>query len=696
MKLKLWILSCLLIVSGLHSAMAQQMVWQWAQQSGGTGWDIVNDMAADSAGNIYTAGSFMGTARFGNSKLVSDGDRDAYFAKYSPEGKLMWAQKAGGKGYDYASCIQVAANGNIYIAGGHDKLAGFGKKSTSNKAYCLFVAAYNPKGELLWLHSFNGYYGDYITTMKTDQQGNIAFAGYFGDKLAMDESTVLKSQGRSDAFVALLDSTGNLRHSESFGGTGYDKISSLCTDAAGNVLVAGTFQQNITIGNTSLATDNAEQNGLFIAWLNSLGEPTEAHCVAKGKDIQAQSLLADKADKLYLAGNFADSISFDQTGFATMGSDDGFVAAFAAHGFAPLWTKQIGGQAYDHLFGMTAKGNGNICLAGSFSGRMEIDGNALETESYQSNLFATELNKLGQSLWAVKNGGTAESYPKALLADRSGNLIFSGSFRDTAMVRKTKLKSSGDEDIFLSKLYNCAQKKLRIKGDTLLCQGNYLKLDAGKGYELYQWSNGATERYTQINTEDRYMVKATDSIGCNLYDTLQVRQVPRPEVAIGKDTSIYNIQAIAFMADRDFDKYQWNNQTTTRSNTLSGKDLGEGEHKINLLATDQYGCTAEASLTLTVKNIEYADANALQNASISIFPNPSNGIINWNIEKLNFEKIDMSVVNSNGTVVWRKEVQDYIKGTDQIIDLQHLTKGTYYIRFQTIESSVSYKIVLIN
>lgn len=88
---------------------------------GGANDEIANDVCTDNSGNIYLAGVFTGTTDFDPSAnttlLTSNGNDDIFFAKYSPTGSFLFANKIGASGNQGASEIALYAPDDLYIAG---------------------------------------------------------------------------------------------------------------------------------------------------------------------------------------------------------------------------------------------------------------------------------------------------------------------------------------------------------------------------------------------------------------------------------------------------------------------------------------------------------------------------------------------------------------------------------------------------
>ncbi len=94
---------CVLLPLAIHGrgrADVGDLVLSRGATFGAAGVDLSGSIAADAAGNMYTTGTFRGTADFdpgpGVFQLTSAGDSDIYVCMFSPTGELRWAQSMGG------------------------------------------------------------------------------------------------------------------------------------------------------------------------------------------------------------------------------------------------------------------------------------------------------------------------------------------------------------------------------------------------------------------------------------------------------------------------------------------------------------------------------------------------------------------------------------------------------------------------
>ena len=223
-------------------------------------------VAVDGAGNIFLTGIYSGTLDFdptsptlGKITALSGpfGHADAFLAKLDPTGTF-----AAGSSYVLSTGGQDAAiNTGLGVAVTPDGTATFAgefQHSMTLGSFTLaggtrqdpFVARVDPTGHVLWAKDFNSNTtipGQEASTVAVDALGNSYVAGtYYGTispSAGISITSLNESGGGSsgDAFVAKLDSAGNVSYLRSFGGFGLDRARGIAADDVGNVTVIGTY-----------------------------------------------------------------------------------------------------------------------------------------------------------------------------------------------------------------------------------------------------------------------------------------------------------------------------------------------------------------------------------------------------------------------------------------------------------------------
>ena len=176
----------------------------WATSAGGAGSDSGAAVVVDSTGFLCVAGTFNGEATFGRTNITSAGQNDAYLAKYSQDGCIIWVRRLGGSYNDSARSVTADAAGNCYVVGSFQGTANFGPfELTANGGTDSFVAKLDRNGNVLWAKRAGGVSAESAEAMAVDSRGDSVVAGSFTDGAAFD-STILFGAGMEDAFVAKL------------------------------------------------------------------------------------------------------------------------------------------------------------------------------------------------------------------------------------------------------------------------------------------------------------------------------------------------------------------------------------------------------------------------------------------------------------------------------------------------------------
>jgi hypothetical protein len=349
----------------------------WASQAGGSGFDDYGlAIAADSAGNCYVTGAFSGQATFGDNIFNNLGGSDIFVAKYDTDGNLLWAKQAGGVSLNSGRGIAVDAAGNCYVTGVFQGTGPFGNTNLTAHSlvdYDVFVAKFDPMGELVWVQQAGGNLDDVGYGIAVDAAGNSSVTGYFKSPTATFGSVTLTNNAGTnspDIFVARYNSDGQLLWAKRAGGADFDSGYAVAVDPAGNSFVSGVFSGTAAFGAFALTNNPGATH--FLAKYSSAGNPLWAQKVNGGADDGSGVVAADAAGNSYLTGWFSGTASFGSTNLTSRGLDDLFVAKFDSAG-RQLWVKQAGGSDYDRGYGIAVDTKGNCYTAGFFAGTTVFD-----------------------------------------------------------------------------------------------------------------------------------------------------------------------------------------------------------------------------------------------------------------------------------------------------------------------------------
>ena len=106
-----------------------------------------------------------------------------------------------------------------------------------------------------------------------------------------------------------------------------------------------------------------------------------------------------------------------------------------------------------------------------------------------------------------------------------------------------------------------------------------------------------------------------------------------------------------------------------------------------------YACGSSGTI---LKFISYIGVDEIGNNFInaSIYPNPTNGFINIEMNSIDKEKFDLKILNSLGETVYEENGIQYTGAFTKHIDLSNLSNGVYFVQMQNEQKRIVKKIIL--
>ncbi len=125
------------------------------------------------------------------------------------------------------------------------------------------------------------------------------------------------------------------------------------------------------------------------------------------------------------------------------------------------------------------------------------------------------------------------------------------------------------------------------------------------------------------------------------------------------------------------DSYSWDfgNTTTGTGMTPTATYSSNGTYDVTLTVTDRCGATDDTTVTITVGGISVSEN--LYEATVDVFPNPSNGIFNVNVSSGNSE-FSVEITDLSGKLVYKSTQLNV--GENHSIDLSDKAAGVYTMR----------------
>lgn len=366
----------------------------WAFSIGGIGIEEGAALAIDAVGNVVITGAFRNSIDIDPSaatvSLTTNAAQDAFVAKYSPEGELLWGFKLGSiNGLDEGTDVTVDSNDDVYVTGWFNNTIDFnpaaGVVNTTSAGFSdIYLAKYSSAGAYQWVARFGGTGGEFPFALTCDNADNVYVTGDFQNTVDFDPSAatanVTAAAGISDAFIVKLTGAGVYQWAHGFGNTQEDHGYGLITDSDNNVYMLGAFSLAVDFDpSPAVASFTAVgDDDVFVAKYSSTG--AYVHTITFGGVFgfgnNGLAIARGEGESYYVTGIFYETEDFDPSPgvfglTAGAGGSDIFVAHYTNEGVL-LEVSAINGPSVTFASSIFVN-NKDLYLAGFFYESIDPD-----------------------------------------------------------------------------------------------------------------------------------------------------------------------------------------------------------------------------------------------------------------------------------------------------------------------------------
>jgi uncharacterized protein (TIGR03437 family) len=431
-------------------------ILEFSSYLGGTGNDVIADVALDAQGNIYVTGTTSSPGLATEAALATVNQRggvgeiDGFVAKLDPTGsELIYLTYVGGSKDDSPFGLVVDAEGNALVAG----------QTTSED----FPNVQAVQGELA--HEFNfGGVDAFAFKLNSSGSGLVYSTFLGGGALELEAKIDVDAAGNAyivssttstdlpvvhavqparggnavfgpDALVAKLSPTGQAIYITYLGGSAEDWGFGIAADSHGNAwVVGGTASADFPVTN---AFQDTHQGGfdVFLTKISADGQMLLSSGFLGGSsDEMAEGVAVDGEDNVYVTGSTGSS-EFPVEGAAQaepMNADglaqDAFVAKLSADGTNLVYSTYFGGSGTDLSHGIAVGNDGSAYIAGETdSTDLMLQGPLQAFNAGRFDAFIAKLSPSGAAIdYATYLGGSADDGAPGLAVDAGGNVVTAG------------------------------------------------------------------------------------------------------------------------------------------------------------------------------------------------------------------------------------------------------------------------------
>lgn len=321
---------------------------EWVLPVLSSGSQFLNALHTGRDGGTYITGYFSGVLDLGGIQMRGAGGGDPFLIKLDPSGQPIWERQATGDGWSGGRSLDTDAAGNVYLVGRFQGDLAFDDDTLASAGGDdIFVAKYSALGDFVWARSIGGSGTEWGHGVAVDSQGNVFVAGIFEDTARVDLD-MLVSGGATDPLLAKYDPDGVLLWARSATGAGADHGYEVAVDAQGSSYLAGAFADDLTFGVETVEA-SGESDG-YVAKYDQDGSVVWVHVLAGEGSNMFEDVAVSADGDVYLAGSLQATATFGGQELSSVGGRDLVTARLAPHG-SVRWAWTLGGPGDDGFSG---------------------------------------------------------------------------------------------------------------------------------------------------------------------------------------------------------------------------------------------------------------------------------------------------------------------------------------------------------
>ncbi|NHM05700.1 T9SS type A sorting domain-containing protein [Flavobacterium sp. CYK-4] len=580
----------------------------------------------------------------GNKIDDNEGDLDYWIWKMDEDGELEWQKSFGGSGTDFLQSIRLTRDGGFILAGTSNSNKSAHKIEDSKGFDDFWVIKLNAGGGQQWQRTIGGSGQEKLQSICQTKDGGYILGGSSDSDKSGDKAD--NSNGSLDYWIIKLDKDGIIEWQKTYGGAFFDELRSIEETNGGGYIVGG-YSNSPSSGAKS--EGNMGIGDYWILKLDKAGLIEWQKTLGGNKDDQLYAI-HQTYDNGFLIGGNSDS---DSSFFKKIGNGSGidfWIVKLDSSG-NNLWQQTYDIGKTDILTSLVENDDHTILLGGF--AKTEVSKNKIDDREI-NDFVGIKIKEDGEEFWRRSVGSSGEDILKKAIETRDGGYLLAGS--SNSAKRGNGLSSKYEKtNTSVSGLSIGNGKQVKAVEDAISSANDYVR-----------------EFNDEINNFYKEKVnKITDKIN----ETVN-KASPDSRIKMGMSTSTGNLLN--------------NNSPLGGGN---GGDLLDGLTGMgdNRLPNSKPSGDKEknyGSSDFWVVKLKDKDKKGTTQRLVEAFPNPTSGYTNI-IIGYNYEKGNATLVDLSGHILKQFE----ISSRTIPLDMSSYPMGIYILNVKTDKRTEGIKIM---
>jgi hypothetical protein len=343
---------------------------------------------------------------------------------------ILWEKSYGGRQAEYLMDAVPTADYGFILAGSSISGKSGNKNQPNNGDLDFWIWKMDEAGDLDWQKSFGGSGTDFLQSVRLTNDGGFILAGTSNSPKSDEKKE--DCRGGDDFWVIKLDAKGGQQWQKTIGGSGQEKLKSVCPTKDGGYILGGTSASDKSGDKTEKGFGNLDY---WIVKLDKDGK-IEWQKTYGGEYIDELRSIEQTNDIGYILGGYSNSSATGNKMDKNVGIGDYWVLKINGEGEIE-WQKTIGGDMDDQLYVVHQTYDGNFILGGSSNSN--TSNNKRKGNSNGTDFWIVKLDVDGNNLWQeTYNIGKADILTS--IVENKDHTLLLGGFAQSEIIGTAKRK----------------------------------------------------------------------------------------------------------------------------------------------------------------------------------------------------------------------------------------------------------------
>ncbi len=303
-------------------------------------------------------------------------------------------------------------------------------------AVALFVAILyvketnaQPEGRKWGGYAFSNSPGsEFGHKVQTDINGNIYAGGEYASPFVIGTDTLAEDIYSGNNFLIKYNRFGQRQWIKRIYAMNFSEITAIEVDAQENVYITGRYSDSLRIDHYGLAGGSSWHQPGFVAKLNRQGAVQWLMRIGNGTTSNAVAAKLASNGNLIVAGNFSGiSNTFGSFNLIALSNSTHLYVMSVSPTGGVNWVTYSKGE-YNQLFDLAVDKNNNAFICGTHNSNITFNGlTYLLSDQYgMYDTYLIKLNASGTVLWGKSAGSASTEMAKSLATDQDGNCYMTG------------------------------------------------------------------------------------------------------------------------------------------------------------------------------------------------------------------------------------------------------------------------------